>query len=366
MLNCDTLNLHGIIGSKQQTVEERTFGLVEYLGINTGTVYEFDKNTALSNRSTIHVDNAGNWGKFKVTYFDGTTIDSPNVIERVSHSSGIFSTGDMFLYIYSIPSDSSNARVDFMDTDGKLITTKVLTAYPAWIFSVVEDRENKRVIISSTDNYYNGNCKMYIFSNLNNNINLLKTYEGKNNVSSVFFPFFTGETKIKDGYIYTRTPRISTTECMFIKYDYMNHKTIVTMPIKNNDFVCVSTKMNLIYIVGEGKIYNFNLTIYSHNVIDMYFLVNEESESNYKLHWVTCQNPNGENDDLILVNGQGALLCLRLEPTKKGTNKVKVVGSFSGTNVRGWDSDMPNKNSKVSTKGDALLGVWYEAGLIRR
>ncbi|MBE1305830.1 hypothetical protein G4W71_17645 [Clostridium botulinum] len=360
------LSLHGLMGGKRKTIEQETFGLVKNLGVNTGTVYKFDKNTALSNTSAIHVDNAGNWGKFKITYFDGTTIDSPNVIERVNHSNSIHSIGNMFLYFYSIPSDASKTRVEFMDADGKYIATRTLTAYPEWTFSVVEDREKGRIIIASTDNYNNGNCKTYVFSNDRFNIELLKTYEGKNNINATFFPMFTGETKIKDGYIYTRTPKISSEECMFIKYDYWNNKTITSMTLNINDFVCVSTKLGLIYIVGETKIYNLGFNIYSHNVIELSFLMTAEASSNYKLSWVTCQNPNGENDDLMLVNGQGAVLGIRLEATKEGANRIKVVGSFSATNTRGRSSDMPNKNSRVSTKGDALLGVWYEYGLIRR
>ncbi|MBY6846802.1 hypothetical protein HYI19_18585 [Clostridium botulinum] len=360
----NALNLHGLIGgSQKQTIEQKTFGLVKYLGVNTGTVYQFDKNTALSNRSVIHVDNAGNWGKFKVTYFDGKTIDSPHIIERVNRSIGIQSTGEHFFYFYSIPSDTGHMRMDVLNTDGAFIKTKILEIYPQEAVSVVEDRERKRFIVSASDGTYNGYCEIYVFDE---NFILSNRFTGKNNVNSQFFPTFTGETKIKDGIIYSRTYKTASEECMFIKYDYWNNKTLATMPLKTRDFVCVSTKLGLIYILGEKKIYNFNLVIFSHNVTDVWFLINTESKENYKLSWVSCQNPNGENDDLILVNGQGNVLTLRLEKTKEGVNRTKVVGSFSATNTNGWDSDIPNKNSRISTKGDVLLGVWSEYGLIRR
>ncbi|WP_460299419.1 hypothetical protein [Clostridium botulinum] len=314
----------------------------------------------------MHVDNSGNYGKFKVTYFDGTTTDAPNVIERVYRSNSIHSTGNIFLYFYSIPSDTSHTRVEIMDTDGKYIATRTLTAHPEWSFSVVEDRENGRIIIASTDDYHNGNCKTYVYDNDLTNLKLLKAYEGKNNVDTTFFPMFTGETKIKGGYIYTKTPRISSEECMLIKYDYMNHQTLASMKMDLKDFFCMSVKLGLIYILGNKTIYNLNFKAYSHNVTDVWFLINTESKTNYKLSWSSCQNPNGENDDFILVNGQGNVLALRLERTKEGINPTKVVGSFSATNISGWDSDIPNKFSKISTKGDSLLGVWYEYGLIRR
>ncbi|HDK7314570.1 TPA: hypothetical protein PTV97_003731 [Clostridium botulinum] len=369
MLNFQMNNifsLHGLIGEKKKSIEEETFGLVKYLGVSTGTVYEFNKNTALSNKSAIHVDNAGNWGKFKITYFDGRTIDGERVIERVNYSNSIHSIGEYFIYFYSIPSDTSHTQMDIIDSDGKYVTTRTLTAYPSWTFGVVEDRDNGKIIVTSTDDYYNGNCKLYVYNNDMSNIQLLKAYEGKNNVNSEFYPLFTGETKIKDGYIYSRTPQTSSDTCMLIKYDYMNHKTLASMSMDLRDFFCMSVKLGLIYILGNKTIYNLNFNTYSHNVTDVWFLINTDSKTNYKLSWSACQNPNGENDDFILVNGQGNVLALRIEKTKEGVNRTKVVGSFSATNTNGLDSDIPNKSSRISTKGDALLGVWYEYGLIRR